>query len=152
MLNVNMAFLAIGTVDASTPSYGVDHSAMKILSYISGLLNLGAILVGLILLRQTRISRKNTANEAGEFIRNNTYVYFGFEPLVIMYRCVAPTAVEKIANNSKAFRMHSLCGGMSTSSNARSIVNHLHSPTECFRFLRHSPVCVYLEHGVFLGP
>ncbi|KAH8817925.1 hypothetical protein DL96DRAFT_1820632 [Flagelloscypha sp. PMI_526] len=84
-LNVNIAFLSIDTVDRSRSQNGLDHSAAKLLSYTSAFLSVGAILVGLILLRQTRIYAKCTSSEAGEFIKNNTYASMGFEPLMIIY-------------------------------------------------------------------
>lgn len=79
MLNANMAFLSIDTVDKSGSQDGVEHSAMKFLSYISVFLSFGAILSGLNLLRQLRISGKSKVQEAHGFLENNYDSYFGLE-------------------------------------------------------------------------
>lgn len=50
LLNANVAFLAIQSVDSSAPRHG--HSPMQRASYFSIMNNLGAILVGLLLVWQ----------------------------------------------------------------------------------------------------
>ncbi|KAJ6620178.1 hypothetical protein B0H10DRAFT_1946239 [Mycena sp. CBHHK59/15] len=60
VLNVNVAFLAISSVDAATNSGG-SRSMVQISSYISAVASIGSIMFGLALIRKTRLKGKETA-------------------------------------------------------------------------------------------
>jgi hypothetical protein len=65
MLNANVAFLAIQSVDvnanANTSQY---RSYAQISSYLSVVANIGSIILGLLLMRQNRTKSRETADEA----------------------------------------------------------------------------------------
>ena len=61
MLNANVAFLAIQSVDVNSNPY---RSPAQISSYLSVVANIGSIILGLLLLRQNRTKSKETADEA----------------------------------------------------------------------------------------
>jgi hypothetical protein len=61
MLNANVAFLAIQTVDVNNHPY---RSPAQISSYLSIIANIGSIVLGLLLMRQNRTKSKETADEA----------------------------------------------------------------------------------------
>ena len=61
MLNANVAFLAIQSVDGNPDSY---RSPAQISSYLSVIANVGSIILGLLLMRQNRTKSRETAGEA----------------------------------------------------------------------------------------
>ena len=61
MLNANVAFLAIQSVDVDADPY---RSPAQISSYLSVIANIGSIILGLLLMRQNRTKSKETADEA----------------------------------------------------------------------------------------
>ena len=61
MLNANVAFLSIQSVDVN---YGPYRSPAQISSYCSIANSIGSIILGLILVRQSRTKPKETASEA----------------------------------------------------------------------------------------
>jgi len=69
MLNANVAFLAIQSVDGSPDSY---RSPAQISSYLSVIANVGSIILGLLLMRQNRTKSRETADEAVSHLRLST--------------------------------------------------------------------------------
>ena len=63
MLNANVAFLAIQSVDVNNNG-GPYRSPAQISSYLSVIANIGSIILGLLLMRQNRTKCKETADEA----------------------------------------------------------------------------------------
>jgi len=61
MLNANVAFLAIQSVDVDANPY---RSPAQISSYLSVAANIGSIILGLLLMRQNRTKIRETADEA----------------------------------------------------------------------------------------
>ncbi|KAJ7584693.1 hypothetical protein C8J56DRAFT_951613 [Mycena floridula] len=82
VLNVNVAFLAIQSVDTST---GTSRSVSQVCSYVSTISSIGSIMLGLVLIRKTRGSERNTASQMAEFLITHKNVRFGFEILAILY-------------------------------------------------------------------
>jgi len=64
LLNANVAFLAIPSVDNGLPSKGHGRSVAEIASYASVLTSIGSIILGLLLERQNRTKERETAHEA----------------------------------------------------------------------------------------
>jgi hypothetical protein len=64
MLNANVAFLAIQSVDVDGPR----RSPAQISSYLSVIANIGSIILGLLLMRQNRTKTKETADEAVSYL------------------------------------------------------------------------------------
>jgi hypothetical protein len=64
MLNANVAFLAIQSVDVDGPR----RSPAQISSYLSVIANIGSIILGLLLMRQNRTKSKDTADEAVSYL------------------------------------------------------------------------------------
>ncbi len=62
LLNVNVAFLAIQSVDDSSAKEG--RSPAQISSYISVIASIGSIILGLLLIRKNRWMAKNSPAEA----------------------------------------------------------------------------------------
>ena len=65
MLNANVAFLAIQSVDVNADPY---RSPAQISSYLSIIANIGSIILGLLLMRQNRTKSKETADEAVSYL------------------------------------------------------------------------------------
>ena len=65
MLNANVAFLAIQSVDVNDDPR---RSAAQISSYLSVIANIGSIILGLLLMRQNRTKSKETADEAVSYL------------------------------------------------------------------------------------
>jgi hypothetical protein len=61
MLNANVAFLSIQSVDVNANSR---RSPAQISSYLSITVNIGCIILGLLLMRQNRTKSKDTVDEA----------------------------------------------------------------------------------------
>jgi len=79
LLNANVAFLAIQSVDSSAPRHG--HSSMQRASYFSIMNNLGAILVGLLLVWQHDARTRTNST----FLANRSDSGIGLESLALMY-------------------------------------------------------------------
>lgn len=69
LLNANVAFLAIQSVDeaSSSPS----RSAAQITSYLSVITSIGSIILGLLLVRQNRSKAKETSRDAVRLFLSN---------------------------------------------------------------------------------
>ena len=61
LLNANVAFLAIPSVDTGE---NISRTPQQIISYISVMTGAGSILIGLLLQRQYRVKPKDTVDEA----------------------------------------------------------------------------------------
>ncbi|KAF7301304.1 hypothetical protein MIND_00695400 [Mycena indigotica] len=84
VLNANVAFLSIQSVDTdgqSTPH----RTPTQIASYMSMLTSIGAIIVGLLLLKQNRNRDRVPAPEAASYMSNRTHPTLGLETLAILY-------------------------------------------------------------------
>ncbi|KAJ6582987.1 hypothetical protein DFH09DRAFT_1029437 [Mycena vulgaris] len=84
LLNADMAFLSISTVDNGVNS---TRTTAQIASYVSVVASLGSAIVGLILARQNRDRRgaQNYIYQAAEYLGSHYESRFGFEPLAILY-------------------------------------------------------------------
>ncbi|KIJ66523.1 hypothetical protein HYDPIDRAFT_86361, partial [Hydnomerulius pinastri MD-312] len=83
ILNANVAFLAIPGVSL-TPGSG-PQTAAQIFSYISTSTSLGAVVTGLLLMRQTRTKPRETAADAAAFMTRMSRSVFGTETIAILY-------------------------------------------------------------------
>ncbi|EIW55210.1 uncharacterized protein TRAVEDRAFT_31017 [Trametes versicolor FP-101664 SS1] len=81
LLNANVAFLAIPSVDNGTDQL----SAAQISSNISIVTSVGSILLGLLLIRQHRVKSKDTPIEAFWFLSARKHPTLGLETLAIIY-------------------------------------------------------------------
>ena len=72
MLNANVAFLAIQSVDVNANAY---RSPAQISSYLSVIANIGSIALGLLLLRQNRTKGRETTDEAVSYLRLSILSY-----------------------------------------------------------------------------
>ncbi|KAF8190343.1 hypothetical protein K438DRAFT_922970 [Mycena galopus ATCC 62051] len=84
MLNANVAFLSIQSVDQGGNLVAA-RSPAQISSYLSMLMSIGSIIIGLLLVKHHRNRDRNTASEAAEFIANRTHPTLGFETLAVLY-------------------------------------------------------------------
>jgi len=82
MLNANVAFLSIQSVDTNSEPY---RSPTQISSYCSITASIGSIIIGLILVRQSRTKHRETAGEVQEFLEKRTHPLLGLETLAIMF-------------------------------------------------------------------
>ncbi|TFK35304.1 hypothetical protein BDQ12DRAFT_655674 [Crucibulum laeve] len=81
IMTANVAFLAIpGVTTANSPS-----TIAQIFSYASTVASIGAIVIGLLLVRQNRTKGIDDANEALSFMTALLNTNFGKEALAIMY-------------------------------------------------------------------
>ncbi|KAK0480550.1 hypothetical protein IW261DRAFT_1563230 [Armillaria novae-zelandiae] len=83
LLNINIAFLAIQSVDDTSAKEG--RSPAQISSYVSIIASIGSIILGLFLLRQNRWTAEDSITEAWRFLRSQKRAYTGLETLAIMY-------------------------------------------------------------------
>ncbi|PPQ72727.1 hypothetical protein CVT24_012561 [Panaeolus cyanescens] len=81
LLNANVAFLAIQSVDIESPS----RTPIQISCYLSIISSVGCIIIALLLMRQTRNKRRESADEAQQFLTRRSSMTFGLESLAIMY-------------------------------------------------------------------
>ncbi|KAF9051549.1 hypothetical protein BJ165DRAFT_1608348 [Panaeolus papilionaceus] len=81
LLNANVAFLAIQSVDIDKPS----RTPIQISCYLSTVASVGCIILSLLLIRQTRNKPRENADEASEFLCRRSSIAFGVESLAIMY-------------------------------------------------------------------
>jgi len=65
MLNANVAFLAIQSVDVDADPR---RSPAQVSSYLSVIANIGSIILGLLLMRQNRTKSRETADEAVSYL------------------------------------------------------------------------------------
>jgi len=82
VLNANVAFLSIQSVDTNNGPY---RSPAQISSYCSIAASIGSIILGLILVRQSRTKHRGTASEVQEFLLKRTHPWLGLETLAIMF-------------------------------------------------------------------
>ncbi|KAG7448692.1 uncharacterized protein BT62DRAFT_722057 [Guyanagaster necrorhizus] len=83
LLNANVAFLAIQSVDNSSAKRG--RSPAQISSYISIIASIGSIILGLLLIRKNRSKAGDSSTEAWQFLHSQNRNYIGLETLAIMY-------------------------------------------------------------------
>ncbi|SJK98585.1 uncharacterized protein ARMOST_01853 [Armillaria ostoyae] len=83
LLNANVAFLAIQSVDDSSDKEG--RSPAQISSYISIIASIGSIILGLLLIRKNRSKESGATTEAWTFLHSQKGKYTGLETLAIMY-------------------------------------------------------------------
>ncbi|KAK0203585.1 hypothetical protein DFS33DRAFT_1332598 [Desarmillaria ectypa] len=83
LLNANVAFLAIQSVDNSSAKKG--RSPAQISSYISIIASIGSIILGLLLIRKNRSKAGDSSTEAWQFLHSQKRNYTGLETLAIMY-------------------------------------------------------------------
>ncbi|KAF7986293.1 hypothetical protein HWV62_35236 [Athelia sp. TMB] len=84
LLNANMAFLSIQSVDTSGIFTG-DRTIAQIVSYISIVTSLGSAILSLLLVKQNRSKEEEAANRAAMFLGNMTHGTRGLEHLSILY-------------------------------------------------------------------
>lgn len=89
LLNVNVAFLAIQSVDDTSTKEG--RSPAQISSYVSIVASIGSIILGLLLTRQNRWTAEDSSTEAWQYLRSRKHSYTGLETLAIM--CSLPYAL-----------------------------------------------------------
>jgi len=82
MLNANVAFLSIQSVDTYSYPY---RSPAQISSYCSITASIGSIILGLILVRQSRTKNRETPDQVQEFLNTWTHPWLGLETLAIMF-------------------------------------------------------------------
>ncbi|CAA7270225.1 unnamed protein product [Cyclocybe aegerita] len=82
LLNANVAFLAIQSVDIEQDPY---RSAAQISSYLSVTASIGSIILGLLLIRQNRTKNRETAEDVHKFLLRRSHSSLGLETLAILY-------------------------------------------------------------------
>jgi hypothetical protein len=82
LLNANVAFLAINSVDTNRDPY---RSPAQISSYFSISTSIGSIILGLILVRQNQTKHRETASDVQGFLQNWAHPWLGLETLAIMF-------------------------------------------------------------------
>ncbi|KAF9530152.1 hypothetical protein CPB83DRAFT_851060 [Crepidotus variabilis] len=103
MLNANMGFLAIGTVDGNREKY---RSPSQIASYLSIVASIGSILLALLLLRQNRTKIKETANDVQAFMDDRNHRSRGLEMLAILYSLPYALLMWSVVSFLIAFAIH----------------------------------------------
>ncbi|KAF7364982.1 hypothetical protein MVEN_00369100 [Mycena venus] len=83
ILNANVGFLAIQSVDNLPPSG--HHSTVQILSYLSIVVSIGSIMLGLLLVRQNRTKFHEAAWQISQSIDRRTSEKFGVELLALIF-------------------------------------------------------------------
>ncbi|KIY66685.1 hypothetical protein CYLTODRAFT_411681 [Cylindrobasidium torrendii FP15055 ss-10] len=83
LLNANVAFLAIQSVDEGTAN--PHRSAAQLASYLSVVTVMGSIIIGLLLVRQNRSKVKESSAEALQFMNSQKHNMLGAETLAIVY-------------------------------------------------------------------
>lgn len=81
MLNANVAFLAIPSVD---PGPGTRTSA-QLASYFSIVTSIGSVVTGLLLLRQHRTKPQESSEEVSKYLQSRRGSAFGFETIAIQF-------------------------------------------------------------------
>jgi len=75
VLNANVVFLAVPNINATA----------RTLSYVSTTCSVGAVILGLLLVRQNRTKGRDSAEDAVYFMTRMTYSIFGTETLAVLY-------------------------------------------------------------------
>ncbi|KAF9236835.1 hypothetical protein BU15DRAFT_76562 [Melanogaster broomeanus] len=83
ILNANVAFLSIPMVNGSNDT--PPETSAEICSYISVATSLGAVATGLLLMRQNRTKRRETAEDAATFMMKMDCSMFGMETIAILF-------------------------------------------------------------------
>ncbi|KAK0449708.1 uncharacterized protein EV420DRAFT_760800 [Desarmillaria tabescens] len=83
LLNANVAFLAIQSVDESSENAG--RSPAQISSYVSIIASIGSIILGLLLIRKNRSKARDSSGDAWRFLRSQKHNKTGLETLAILY-------------------------------------------------------------------
>ncbi|KAJ7037862.1 hypothetical protein C8F04DRAFT_1090422 [Mycena alexandri] len=83
VLNANVAFLSIQSVDQGGPADS--RSPAQISSYLSILTSIGSVIIGLLLAKQNRNQDRGTAPDAARFIYTRTHPTLGLETLAALY-------------------------------------------------------------------
>ncbi|KAJ6585241.1 hypothetical protein B0H19DRAFT_416388 [Mycena capillaripes] len=83
ILNANVSFLSITTVDTLNPSGR--HPAVQILSYLSIVASIGSIILSLLLIRQNRTKFHETADQISTSVDRRTSKKFGLELLALIF-------------------------------------------------------------------
>ncbi|KAJ7116037.1 hypothetical protein C8R44DRAFT_880416 [Mycena epipterygia] len=84
LLNANVALLAIQSVDQGGNSVR-NRSPTQISSYLSMLTSIGAIIIGLLLVKQNRDRDREMSPDTAQFISNRTHPTLGLETLAVLY-------------------------------------------------------------------
>ncbi|KAH6917962.1 hypothetical protein BKA70DRAFT_1554131 [Coprinopsis sp. MPI-PUGE-AT-0042] len=82
LLNANVAFIAIQSIDTQEGSY---RSPVQVASYLSIVASIGCIVIGLLLVRQNRTRAHGTANDVCNFLNERSHPTLGLETLAILY-------------------------------------------------------------------
>ncbi|KAF6764223.1 hypothetical protein DFP72DRAFT_416920 [Ephemerocybe angulata] len=82
LLNANVAFLAIQSIDRNEPDY---RSPVQVASYLSTVASIGSVILGLLLLRQNRTKANATADDVCAFLTARSHATLGLETLAILY-------------------------------------------------------------------
>ncbi|KAF8194135.1 hypothetical protein BJ912DRAFT_924219 [Pholiota molesta] len=82
MLLSNVGFLAIQSVDTNADPF---RSDAQIFSYLSVVANIGALILGLLLIRQNRTKNRETADDVQKFLNRKNHPCLGLETLAILY-------------------------------------------------------------------
>ncbi|KAK7026848.1 hypothetical protein VNI00_015390 [Paramarasmius palmivorus] len=83
VLNANVAFLAIQSVDEDTPS--PNKSPAQIASYLSVMASIGSIIIGLMLTRKNKANSKEAVEGSAIFLNSFAKHRRGLEPLAVLY-------------------------------------------------------------------
>ncbi|KAJ6595617.1 hypothetical protein DFH09DRAFT_1135118 [Mycena vulgaris] len=84
VLNASVAFLSIPSVDQNGVA-SLERTPAQMSGYLSILTSIGAIIIGLLLMKQNRDRDRLTASDAAEFIFNRTHPTLGLETLAVLY-------------------------------------------------------------------
>ncbi|KAJ7485389.1 hypothetical protein FB451DRAFT_1127570 [Mycena latifolia] len=84
VLNANVAFLSIQSVDQGGFALP-ERTPAQISSYLSMLTSVGAVIIGLLLVKQHRDRDRMAAADAAKFISDWTYPILGLEALAFLY-------------------------------------------------------------------
>ncbi|KAJ6584173.1 hypothetical protein DFH09DRAFT_267499 [Mycena vulgaris] len=82
ILNANVAFLSINSVDLPTESR---HSPVQIASYLSIVASIGSIILGLLLVRQNRTKFHESAADISASVSRRSSKKFGLELLALIF-------------------------------------------------------------------
>ncbi|KAK1231015.1 hypothetical protein PQX77_005876 [Marasmius sp. AFHP31] len=83
LLNANVAFLAIQSVDEAT--YNPHRSPAQVLSFLSVVSSIGSVIIGLMLARKNKVKHKEGATDAAIFLNSFEGERLGLETLAILY-------------------------------------------------------------------
>ncbi|KAK1231013.1 hypothetical protein PQX77_005874 [Marasmius sp. AFHP31] len=83
LLNANVAFLAIQSVDEATSS--PKRSPAQVLSFLSVVSSIGSVIIGLMLTRKNKVKHKEGATDAAIFLNSFEAERLGLETLAILY-------------------------------------------------------------------